>query len=55
MHTLIQSGDLAASEINASTHKKRRHVRVTRNSLLKFYKERFGHHLSKALINPFES
>ena len=53
VHHLIDSGDLAASEIN-STSKERKHLRVTRNSLLTFYKKRFGHSLLRALANPFE-
>jgi hypothetical protein len=53
VHHLIDSGDLAASEIN-STAKRRRHLRVTRASLLGFYKKRFGHSLTRALANPFE-
>jgi len=53
VHHLIDSGDLAASEINA-TAKERKHVRVTRESLLGFYKKRFGHSLTRALANPFE-
>jgi Helix-turn-helix domain len=53
VHHLIDSGDLAASEIN-STAKERRHLRVTRASLLCFYKKRFGHSLIRALANPFE-
>jgi hypothetical protein len=53
VHHLIQSGDLAASKIN-STAKERKHVRVTRNSLLTFYRKRFGHSLTRALENPFE-
>ena len=53
VHHLIDSGDLAASDIN-STAKERKHVRVTRNSLLKFYQKRFGHSLTRALANPFE-
>lgn len=53
VHHLIDSGDLAASEIN-STAKERRHLRVTRASLLGFYKKRFGHSLTRALANPFE-
>jgi excisionase family DNA binding protein len=53
VHHLIDSGDLEASEINSSV-KKRRHVRVTRASLLDFYKKRFGHSLTRALANPFE-
>ncbi|MCE0521526.1 MAG: helix-turn-helix domain-containing protein [Methylacidiphilales bacterium] len=53
VHHLIDSGDLDASEINASS-KKRRHLRITRASLLGFYKKRFGHSLTRALANPFE-
>ncbi len=54
VHNLIQKGDLEAANINASTSK-RPHLRVTRHSLFKFYKKRFGHHLNRALENPFES
>jgi hypothetical protein len=59
VHHLIDSGDLAASEINSSAKPKpaakpRRHLRVTRKSLLVFYKKRFGHSLTLALANPFE-
>ena len=54
VHKLIESGDLTASDINPS-NKNRRHWRVTRKSLLGFYKQRFGHHLKRALENPFES
>jgi hypothetical protein len=53
VHHLIDSGDLEASEINSSA-KQRRHLRVTRASLLGFYKKRFGHSLTRALANPFE-
>jgi hypothetical protein len=53
VHHLIDSGDLEASEIN-STAKLRRHLRVTRASLLGFYKKRFGHSLTRVLANPFE-
>jgi hypothetical protein len=53
VHALIDSGDLAASEIN-STAKERKHLRITRDSLLAFYKKRFGHSLTRALANPFE-
>ncbi len=52
---LIDSGDLKASEVNASKSKKRRHRRVTRESLLEFYRKRVGHPLNRALTNPFES
>jgi hypothetical protein len=55
VRNLIDSGDLAASEINPSKHKTRRHLRVTRESLLRFYHKRFGHALSRALENPFGS
>ena len=56
---LIESGDLDASAINSTAKckppaKPRRHVRVTRASLLGFYKKRFGHSLTRALANPFE-
>ncbi len=53
VHHLIDSGDLDASKIN-STKKKRRHVRVTRESLLGFYRKRFGHSLTRALAHRFE-
>jgi hypothetical protein len=54
VHHLIDSGDLAASKIN-STAKERKHLRITRKSLLTFYKKRFGHSLTNVLANPFES
>jgi hypothetical protein len=54
VHHLIDSGDLSASEINSSSKKQRRHLRVTRKSLLDFYSKRFGHSLTRALANPFE-
>jgi hypothetical protein len=53
VHHLIQSGDLEGSAVTPRT-KVRRHLRVTRNSLLTFYKKRFGHSLTRALENPFE-
>jgi hypothetical protein len=53
VHNLIDSGDLQASDIN-SNGKERRHRRVTRKSLFTFYKDRFGHSLTRALANPFE-
>jgi len=55
VRALIESGDLEASEINASGNKQRLHRRVTRESLLDFYKKRFGHPLKRALENPFEN
>jgi excisionase family DNA binding protein len=54
VRALIESGDLQASEVDASANKLRRHRRVTRKSLLSFYKKRFGHPLNRALENPFE-
>jgi excisionase family DNA binding protein len=54
VNALIESGDLEASEVNASKFKKRRHRRITRESLLEFYKKRSGHSLKRALANPFE-
>lgn len=55
VHALIDGGDLKASEVNPSKKKRRLHLRVTRASLLSFYKQRFGHPLAHALENPFES
>jgi len=54
VHGLIDSGDLTAKAINPSKQNKREHKRVTRQSLLSFYKKRFGHPLAHALENPFE-
>jgi len=53
VHSLIDSGDLVGSRINP-LKKRRNHVRVTRNSLLKFYRKRFGHSLILALADKFE-
>jgi excisionase family DNA binding protein len=53
VRNLIDSGDLNASKINSGS-KERKHVRVTRESLLGFYKKRFGHSLTRALAHPFE-
>jgi len=53
VRNLIDSGDLVASDIN-SLGKERRHRRITRASLLTFYKKRFGHSLTRALAHPFE-
>jgi hypothetical protein len=54
---LIDSGDLSASPISPKRKKKmlRKHVRITRESLLDFYKGRFGHPLNRALQNPFQN
>jgi excisionase family DNA binding protein len=54
VHHLIASGDLSAAALNPST-KRRKHVRVTRASLLQFYQKRFGHPLRRALGNPFDA
>jgi excisionase family DNA binding protein len=53
VHALITSGDLVASRVSPSDNKSRRHVRITRASLLRFYQKRFGHTLKAALENPF--
>jgi hypothetical protein len=56
VHALIESGDLEASQLNPSRRKlKRVHVRITRESLEKFYKKRFGHDLERALQSPFQN
>jgi hypothetical protein len=53
---LLVSGDLAGSEISPTRRKKQRvHVRITRESLAKFYKKRFGHEIERALQNPFQN
>jgi hypothetical protein len=53
VHNLIESGALMGKGINPSA-KQRCHLRITRKSLLNFYKDRFGHSLVRALSNPFE-
>ena len=56
VHSLIDSGELSASKVTPPPRKRvrpRRHVRITRDSLLKFYQKRFGHPLKQALDNPF--
>jgi excisionase family DNA binding protein len=55
VHALIESGDLHASKVGPSLRMKRVHVRVTRQSLYRFYQKRFGHSLTQALQNPFQS
>jgi hypothetical protein len=53
---LLASGDLAGSELSPSRRKKKRvHVRITRESLAKFYKKRFGHEIERALQIPFQN
>ena len=53
VRNLIISGDLAGSEINPE-NAERRHIRITRDSLLKFYQKRFGHSLLDALSHSFQ-
>jgi hypothetical protein len=59
VHAFIECGDLKAEPINPTKKKKKKgedvrsHVRVTRDSLLKFYYDRFGHPLEQVLANPF--
>ncbi len=53
VRNLIFSGDLVASTINPETTE-RKHVRVTRDSLLKFYQKRFGHSLLDAIAHSFQ-
>ncbi len=56
VHALIQNGDLSASEVNPTMKRKtRRHVRITRASLLRFYQKRFGQPLRHALVTPFDA
>jgi excisionase family DNA binding protein len=55
VYALIDSGDLKASKVNSSNAHERLHRRVTRESLLEFYKKRFGHALNHALENPFKA
>jgi hypothetical protein len=57
VQALIESGDLEASEISPTTRRKKQrvHVRITLESLAKFYKKRFGHELERALQNPFQN
>jgi hypothetical protein len=54
VHHLIQSGDLKAAEIT-KTKRKRKHVRITQESLLNFYQDRFGHSLIDAIKHRFEA
>jgi hypothetical protein len=55
VHNLIQSGELKAAGIGPIQRNKRRHVRVTQQSLLRFYKKRFGHSLIDAIQHRFEA
>lgn len=57
VRALIDSGDLAGSELSPSRpkKKKRKHVRITLESLSKFYKKRFGYGIERALQSPFQN
>jgi len=50
VYKLIDDGQLIAADI-AVRKAERRHLRITRESLLKFYSKRFGHSLERALAN----
>jgi len=53
---LLASGDLTGSEISPTRRRKQRvHLRITRASLAKFYRKRFGHEIERALQNPFQN
>jgi excisionase family DNA binding protein len=54
VHNLIETGDIEAATVSSST-RKRPHKRITRKSLVDFYKKRFGHPLNRALQNPFDT
>jgi hypothetical protein len=54
VRALIECGDLEARTLHPTGKKmKREHKRITRKSLAKFYKKRFGHELDGAL--PIQS
>ena len=55
VHQLIHDGDLSAADVNPATRRARKHVRITRASLFRFYQKRFGHPLRQALANPFDA
>jgi excisionase family DNA binding protein len=55
VHHLIQDGDLLAADVNPGQRRARKHVRITRASLMLFYRKRFGHPLRQALANPFDA
>jgi hypothetical protein len=50
VHNLIFSGDLTAANLNSAS-KERKHLRITRDSLLAFYQKRYGHSLERALAH----
>jgi transposase len=56
---LLASGDLTGSELSPTPKrpkkKQRVHLRITRESLAKFYKKRFGHEIERALQTPFQN
>ena len=55
VHALIHDGDLSAADVNPGKRRARKHVRITRASLMLFYRKRFGHPLRQALANPFDA
>ena len=48
VHNLLQSGDLSGAIVSAKTSE-RKHQRITRDSLFKFYQKRFGQSLLSTL------
>ena len=54
IHNLILSGDLDAYRVNSVQALERKHLRITRDSLDRFYRKRFGHSLVDALANSFQ-
>jgi hypothetical protein len=50
VHNLIFSGDLKAASLNSAA-KERKHLRITRDSLLALYQKRYGHSLERALAH----
>jgi hypothetical protein len=53
VRNLLQSGQLAAGRLQ-NPDALRKHVRITRASLLKYYREHFGHSLERALTHGYE-
>jgi len=54
VRNLIFNGELEAYRVNSEKALEREHLRITRDSLLKFYRKRFGHSLIDALANSFQ-
>jgi excisionase family DNA binding protein len=54
VHNLIMGGELEAHRVNSKNSRERKHLRIMRDSLLKFYKKRFGHSLLDAIANHFQ-